>query len=1484
MKKSKRVLASVMSALLVLPSLALPFSGTAEGAAAYPNADPDEPYYVVGRFQAKGTKVEGASEVQENTGSDAETYPNKVTMGNVRVTAEEPIDLTGWNTDNLALVMDVTYTRGDGKTGNGALDKTGNQMLHVNGTDNKVVAQMTGQPYLTYFTTGYGNSAGKTITYIVPWNYKHTDNNKTSFVKNAEATQLSNIMWQVYNDSWKVDIDGNGKYDDAFELKVAIENARIVDTTLDGEGNKNGIVMDFTGLNTVEVNNAQGQGTPNMFPWAPYKTNNITADMKAEDLQLGFDVMYGGEADPTLIKNGQIRFSALVDDVATEYNYDAWGNGKVTEKDTWYHFDFKLSDFYRNVKSLNDEGQEVTVKTYDLNPMNIQRMLIFNYNGDGNKPLDTKVKNLRIIDTTQLVVPVDRTALDEAVAAAEAKLADGKTYTADTLQALNTALEAAKAVAEDADQAAVDAAAKALTDAIAALKEETTDPEVPENYVLVYKDEVTSGEGHSLDINLTLENPIGLSEIANRDLSLTYKFRVNKTENLPDTLKDFTAAQMLPFLKNGEVKVSDIQIAKSAQCGKEYYSEVAEFDTWYDITIPLTKNPEALSAVKVQFWDDMHNVQSGAGFTEAVEGSKGITTSVKDVYLVIGDLKPVARWSGLAKTYDQTVSGKQEMYANWSTADGLDGAYEGVNNNGTPDDKTDDKPNDNVLIKGVDLSGDADNGTNPNYYLTFKATFNPVGDTKAEDVLGMLKEITFRMRSSRAYELNEDGSIKLDDNGNYVNKNGEAGWGNVNGEALTVDSEYTKIDGQTIEVTYPISKINKDNIDWSDVKQLLIRAALKNEYKPEGASEFPIYMTMTLSDVKMIEVEKVDRTNLDDAIADAEAKLADGKTYTEDSLKALNAALEAAKAVAEDADQATINAAAEALNAAIKGLVEDTTTPVDRTALDEAVAAAEAKLADGKTYTEDSLKALNAALEAAKAVAEDADQATVDAAAKALTDAIAGLVEESTGDDSTPITIDTPSATGHALNISQSIDPAIALNPDKEAYLNFKIRLDKTEDFPETVKDEWGSWLNYIKNGSLKVNGSDVTALTATIGVLKDIKLGEDLDVSVKIPQTVVAQGISSVEFLMYNDLHNFAKAKDPDNADNYTEDNEGSRGVQLSVSDMKIVVGADVEKPDPNAKMIWSAVKGDQTDLLGGTQVYVDWKAADGCSKDNQEGGGVDLSGTAANGANKNYNLQLKFSFKNVNLPEGVESVEQLIKTVFVRLRSTRIDGAEQAADGVTFTLGEGGVSADQDGVYFINIPLSSITTANINWSDVKELILRAEIADGFAVEAAGGTRVENPYFALNISEARVYDTDPEHPDVVNYDALKEVIAAAEAKLAEGKLYTPDSLANLNTALAAAKDALTTTNQDKIDAAAESLKVAMEKLQEAIAYGDVNGDGKVDIVDALMALQASAEKIELTEEQTTLADIDADGTVSAADALMILKVATGAMDRDALL
>lgn len=56
---------------------------------------------------------------------------------------------------------------------------------------------------------------------------------------------------------------------------------------------------------------------------------------------------------------------------------------------------------------------------------------------------------------------------------------------------------------------------------------------------------------------------------------------------------------------------------------------------------------------------------------------------------------------------------------------------------------------------------------------------------------------------------------------------------------------------------------------------------------------------------------------------------------------------------------------------------------------------------------------------------------------------------------------------------------------------------------------------------------------------------------------------------------------------------------------------------------------------------------------------------------------------------------------------------------------------------------------------------------------------------------------------------------------------------------------------------------------------GDVDGDGAVTVMDALLALQATAGKVELTEPQQTAADVDGTAGVSAADALMILQYAT---------
>ncbi len=65
-----------------------------------------------------------------------------------------------------------------------------------------------------------------------------------------------------------------------------------------------------------------------------------------------------------------------------------------------------------------------------------------------------------------------------------------------------------------------------------------------------------------------------------------------------------------------------------------------------------------------------------------------------------------------------------------------------------------------------------------------------------------------------------------------------------------------------------------------------------------------------------------------------------------------------------------------------------------------------------------------------------------------------------------------------------------------------------------------------------------------------------------------------------------------------------------------------------------------------------------------------------------------------------------------------------------------------------------------------------------------------------------------------------------------------------------------------------------------AIAYGDVDGDGKVSAADALEVLKAVVGNVTLTDEQKVLADVDGDEKTSSDDALHILKKVVGKIDR----
>ena len=148
--------------------------------------------------------------------------------------------------------------------------------------------------------------------------------------------------------------------------------------------------------------------------------------------------------------------------------------------------------------------------------------------------------------------------------------------------------------------------------------------------------------------------------------------------------------------------------------------------------------------------------------------------------------------------------------------------------------------------------------------------------------------------------------------------------------------------------------------------------------------------------------------------------------------------------------------------------VEAATTPeptVDKTALNKAIADAEALTSSD--YTEASWKAVEDAVAAAKALAETADQAAVDAAAKAINDVIAALVPVDDGSDE--------DGTYEYTNVAQGKTVTAALN-NNQTTGTLQTGAD-SGDRPLTMAvDGTINTNNYadiaIKNGNTEIKGS----------------------------------------------------------------------------------------------------------------------------------------------------------------------------------------------------------------------------------------------------------------------------------------------------------------------------------------------------------------------------------------------------------------------------
>lgn len=163
-------------------------------------------------------------------------------------------------------------------------------------------------------------------------------------------------------------------------------------------------------------------------------------------------------------------------------------------------------------------------------------------------------------------------------------------------------------------------------------------------------------------------------------------------------------------------------------------------------------------------------------------------------------------------------------------------------------------------------------------------------------------------------------------------------------------------------------------------------------------------------------VEYADYTALIDAIAAAANYAAED--YTAASYKALADAVTAGNAVDKNllaAEQAIVDDAAKAITDAIAALK----AKADYTALEEALAAAEA--VDANLWTADSYKAVTDAVAAAGEVDTDLsadDQAIIDAAAKAITDAIAALEAKEVVSSITKVTYEQSEDTHNTFDVT----------------------------------------------------------------------------------------------------------------------------------------------------------------------------------------------------------------------------------------------------------------------------------------------------------------------------------------------------------------------------------------------------------------------------------------------------------------------------------
>lgn len=226
-----------------------------------------------------------------------------------------------------------------------------------------------------------------------------------------------------------------------------------------------------------------------------------------------------------------------------------------------------------------------------------------------------------------------------------------------------------------------------------------------------------------------------------------------------------------------------------------------------------------------------------------------------------------------------------------------------------------------------------------------------------------------------------------------------------------------KIDGENATVVYNSFVKNKGHndieseIDPVDSLNPVIEAQLdpganykltrrlmlsKNNFK----TKFSYTLDFKTPETAVDEGLAKEKDELRAAIAAAQAKLKDGKDYTDETLQAVSEKIAVAKEALNGNEAAAINKAKTALENAVKALEErpaasqeDEKLKEAKGALTKAIEAAKNQLKDGKTYTAETKRAVEKAITQAEKDVAGKDKGAMNKAKAELEKAVAGLKE-----------------------------------------------------------------------------------------------------------------------------------------------------------------------------------------------------------------------------------------------------------------------------------------------------------------------------------------------------------------------------------------------------------------------------------------------------------------------------------------------------------